>query len=145
MKNYLEIYLNFPGTTKKAMEFYGSVFNSSPNFVYFKDMPDPTGDFDASHLPDDAVANSDIKIGDFYLMASDDFEGKPVSYEGFTISYSVTDDEEVKRIWQAFLEAGSEVIMPLAPTFWASQYGILTDPFGVPWMIQNFDRDARAE
>ncbi|MEI9975521.1 MAG: hypothetical protein WDO73_27720 [Ignavibacteriota bacterium] len=50
------------------------------------------------------------------------------------MSIGIGDQEEAKRLFHALAEGGV-VQMPLAATFWAAQFGMLTDRFGIPWMI----------
>ena len=59
---------------------------------------------------------------------------KQVECKGMTLALSVADDAEAKRVFTALGEGGS-VQMPLAKTFWTSSFGMLTDKFGVPWMV----------
>jgi len=68
------------------------------------------------------------------LMASDippDSYQKP---QGFAVSLGITDVAEAERIFHA-LEENATVLMPLQKTFWAESFGMLTDQFGIPWMI----------
>ena len=51
-----------------------------------------------------------------------------------TLSIGVKDDAEAKRVFAALSKGGS-VQMPLAKTFWTSSFGMFTDSFGVPWMV----------
>ena len=53
---------------------------------------------------------------------------------GCTLVIEVADDAEAKRVFTA-LGQGGNVTMPLMKTFWASSFGMLTDKFGVPWMV----------
>jgi PhnB protein len=51
-----------------------------------------------------------------------------------TLAIEVADDQEAKRVFTALGEGG-KVTMPLMKTFWTSSFGMLTDKFGVPWMV----------
>ena len=50
------------------------------------------------------------------------------------VSYSVATVDEAKRVFAALAD-GAQILMPIAPTFWSAQFGMLTDRFGIPWMI----------
>jgi PhnB protein len=54
--------------------------------------------------------------------------------QGFYVNIGTTDPEEAERVFQA-LAADGKVSMPLQQTFWARRFGMLTDRFGVPWMV----------
>ena len=51
-----------------------------------------------------------------------------------TLVMEVSDDAEARRVFTALSEGGI-VTMPLMKTFWTSSFGMLTDKFGVPWMV----------
>ena len=55
-------------------------------------------------------------------------------FQGFSLSYSAPNDAEAERAFQALAEGGT-VTMPLTKTFWTSKFGMLTDKFGVGWMV----------
>jgi PhnB protein len=67
-------------------------------------------------------------------MASDGgCAGKP-SFQGFSLSIAAADAVEANRLFAA-LAAGGEVQMPLTETFWSPCFGMVTDRFGVAWMV----------
>ena len=53
---------------------------------------------------------------------------------GFSVLLNIDDAAEADRIFQSLAEGGA-VQMPLQETFWALRFGMLTDRFGTPWMI----------
>lgn len=80
------------------------------------------------------ILHARLTVGDQVLMGSD---SPPQDYhkpEGFSVSLSVKKAEEAERVFKALSESGS-VQMPLEKTFWAERFGMLTDRFGVPWMV----------
>ena len=130
------IYLNFPGNTEEVFNFYKSVFGGEFAMVMrFKDTPD--GD----QVPDDAKEKI-MHIGlplapGNVLMGSDTMEGMGPSYHmgnNFSISLTTESKEESDRVF-AGLSAGGKADMPLQDTFWGSYFGMLTDPFGVQWLV----------
>jgi PhnB protein len=76
-----------------------------------------------------------LRIGDTTVLASDGGQGtgQPV-FKGFSLSISVADEGEARRLFAA-LEDGGKVQMPLQKTFWSPGFGMLTDRFGVSWMV----------
>ena len=90
-----------------------------------------------SHVPAewrDKIMHARLLIGDSVLMASDappDHYKKP---QGFSVSLQFKDAVEAERIFKA-LSAGGEIRMPFGETFWSPGFGMLTDRFGIPWMV----------
>ena len=66
------------------------------------------------------------------LMGSDDNHHQ--TPQGMSVCLQVDEPAEAERIFGALVESGS-VRMPLAKTFWAERFGMLTDRFGVPWIV----------
>ena len=54
--------------------------------------------------------------------------------QGFSVTLGTDEPAEAERVFAA-LAAGGTVTMPIAETFWARRFGMLTDRFGTPWMI----------
>jgi PhnB protein len=67
-------------------------------------------------------------------MASDGCGPADGGFKGFSLSISPADESEATRIFDALAEGG-RVEMPLGKTFWSPCYGMLTDKFGVGWMV----------
>src|SRR5262249_3785068 len=75
-----------------------------------------------------------LRVEDGVVMGSDappQYYQKP---QGFAVSLGIKKPEDAERIFKALSEKGS-VTMPLQKTFWAKKFGMLTDQFGIPWMI----------
>lgn len=149
MKGIIEPYINFKGNTRQAFEFYADVFETDPpDFMTFNDLPDADKEASRPFVQDmDMIMNSSINIHGNYLMASDTTDEMNADVGGFiegnniSLSWSGENKEDVKKVWDKFVAAGSVVYMPLAQTFWAELYGILKDPYGIVWMIQNWVRE----
>ena len=80
------------------------------------------------------IMHATLRFGDQVIMGAD---APPQDYEkpqGFSISISVKDVNEAERIFNE-LSAGGSVRMPLQKTFWAERFGMFTDRFDIPWMI----------
>jgi PhnB protein len=75
-----------------------------------------------------------LRIGETTVMASDGFaQGRP-SFQGFSLSITVADEVGADKLFAALADGG-QVQMPLAKTFWSPRFGMVTDRFGVGWMI----------
>jgi len=130
-------YLNFPGNTEEAFNFYKKVFGGDfLGGVYrFKDTPD------ADKLSDsdkEKVMHVGLKMGESnYLMATDALEsmGFKVTFgNNFYISIEAESKEEADKLFKG-LSDGGKIEMPMADQFWGDYFGSLTDKFGVRWMI----------
>jgi len=56
------------------------------------------------------------------------------SFDGFSLSLSVPTVAEANRAFAALADGG-QVRMPLTKTFWSPCFGMLTDRFGLGWMV----------
>ena len=75
-----------------------------------------------------------MRVGDRLLLGSDappQYYNRP---QGFYVSITVKDAAEAEHIFNALAENG-KVSMALQQTFWAERFGMLTDRFGIPWMV----------
>ena len=54
--------------------------------------------------------------------------------QGFSVALQIDDPAEAERAFAALAEGGA-VTMPMGPTFFAQKFGMLTDKFGIPWMV----------
>lgn len=131
MPSRLNPYLSFRRQAREAMDFYHQVFGGELTTQTFAEGGQSSG-------PDDAHlimhAQLDAPNG-MTLMASD----TPPSMEyrepaGVSISLSGDDDAELTGYWDQLLEGGS-VTMPLEAAPWGDKFGMLTDRFGIAWMV----------
>lgn len=131
----INVYLNFDGNTREAVEFYAKVFETeTPQMMTFGDSPqDPS-----FPLPEEAknrIMHARLEAAGGVLMFSDTFPGMPFT-QGNNISLTVTSpDEESIKTWFAKLSDGGKVNMELQKTFWSKCYGSLQDKFGIEWQL----------
>ncbi len=130
MTSRLNPYLNFPGTAREAMEFYRSVFGGTLNINTFGELGNP------DTAVADKIMHAQLETDRGYtLMASDlapGMEHRPG--ENITISLSGDDVDELRGYWEK-LTADGTVTMPLEKQVWGDEFGMCTDRFGVPWMV----------
>ncbi len=126
-------YLFFDGCCEKAIEYYRKALDAEVTaLMRYKDSPDPN--MCMPGIDESKVMHANFQIGETQIMASDGrCEGKP-SFQGFALSLTVPDGAEAERRFAALAEGG-QVQMPLAKTFFAPHFGMVTDRFGVCWMI----------
>lgn len=133
----IDIYLNFNGNTREAIEFYAEVFGTEPpHIMTFGEAPaDPSHPLpvEAKHL----VMHANLKIAGSTVMFSDVFPGMPF-VEGNNINLTLMDTDEDKiRSWFGRLKEGGTVSMELQQTFWSKCYGSLKDKFGIYWQLSH--------
>lgn len=128
-------YLVFNGRCEEALEFYKKALGAEVTMLMrFKDSPDPPPPGMVAPDSGQKVMHSEFRIGESTLMATDgDCSGK-LAFQGFTLSIGVPDAAAADRAWAALVDGGT-VRMPLGKTFWSPRFGMLTDRFGVAWMI----------
>lgn len=132
-------YLNFPGNTEEAFNFYKTVFNGEfLGLQRFGEIPseNPLSESDAQK-----IMHASLSLGNgVVLMATDVLESMGQKLQiGDNISLSINTEskEEAHRIFHALSESGN-IDMPIADTFWGAYFGMFTDKFGVRWMV-NYD------
>ena len=131
----VQSYLFFDGRCEEAIEFYRKALGAEVTMLMrFKESPDPHPPGMVPPGSENKILHLSFRIGETTLLASDGrAQGKP-TFQGFSLSLSAATDAEAKRMFDA-LAAGGKVEMPLMKTFFSSSFGMLTDRFGVPWMI----------
>jgi len=128
----LQPYLFFEGRCEEAVEFYKKALGAEVVFMMrFKDSPDPNA---SQGVPPDKIMHTTLRIAGNDVMASDGRCEHPMKFQGFALSLSVNTDAEADKYFNA-LTQGGQVIMPLAKTFWSPRFGMVTDKFGIMWMV----------
>ena len=129
----VQAYITFGGRCEEALEFYKKSIDAEvTSLMRWKESPDavmkPPPGFE------EKIMNAAFRIGETQLMADDGMSSKQTEIKGMSLVIEVADDAEAKRFFTALGEGGN-VTMPLMKTFWTSSFGMLTDKFGVPWMV----------
>lgn len=130
----VQAYLFFPGCCEEAIGFYREALGAELQMLMrYKDSPEapPPGTVPPGY--DDKVMHASLRIGESVLMASDGCDDNR-GFRGFSLSLLPATVDEAGRLFTA-LAAGGTVQMPLGPTFWSPAFGMLTDRFGVGWML----------
>ncbi|MGH7976958.1 MAG: VOC family protein [Limisphaerales bacterium] len=132
-KNYsIQPYLIFNGRCEEAVEFYRKALGAEiMMLVRFKDSPDPGM---VAPGAENKIMHTTLKIGGTIILASDGRCTGQMSFAGFSLSLAVKTTEDAGRFFAALSEGG-QVQMPLAKTFFSPRFGMVTDRFGVSWMI----------
>ena len=125
-------YLNFNGQCEAAFAFYERCLGGKIAFkLTYAESPM------AKETPQEfqnQILHARLVVGDNVLMGSDAPPGRYEEPRGLTISINIDTAEEAERVFAALSEKGT-VCMPIQETFWAVRFGMVTDQFGIPWMI----------
>ena len=134
----VNVYIIFKGNCKEAFDLYKSVFGGEfQNVNTFAEMPIQEG---MPPLPEETknkIMHISLPISkETFLMGNDIVDWSPQITFGnnFTISVTAESTEEADKIFKG-LAQGGKVTMPLEKAFWGSYFGMLTDKFGINWMM----------
>lgn len=136
------IYLNFPGNTEEAFNFYRDIFRSEfhGGIHRFGDIPAAEGQPPISEQDKKLVLHVELPItGGQMLMATDAPESMGFKVQpGNNMHINLEPDsrEETKRLFEALAEGGT-ITMPLQDMFWGAYYGSCTDKYGINWMVNH--------
>lgn len=129
----LNPYLSFKDNAREAMEFYKTVFGGQLDISTFKDLNASQDDSDANLVMHSALEASDR----ITLMAAD--TPKHMEYKpGSSISISLTGDDSDEAELRGYFEKlseGANVPQPLEKAPWGDVFGMLTDKFGINWLV----------
>ena len=130
MASRLNPYISFDGTAQEAMEAYKDTFGGELSVSTFGDFGQAPPGFE------DKVMHSQLESpSGFTLMASDTPPG--MSFQPGTniaVSLSGDDEGELRGYWDKLADGG-QVTLPLEKQMWGDLFGMVTDRFGVAWMV----------
>jgi PhnB protein len=133
----IESYLFFSGNCEEALGFYKQCLGGEiVTLMRFEGSPMDNGQLAPEWKQ--KVMHSTFECEGARFMASDLPPGQPKpTYGGFAMSLYLP--AGVEKASQAFdaLSQGGKVTMPFAPPFWGGHFGMLTDKFGIPWMVSS--------
>jgi PhnB protein len=132
----VHFYLNFPGTTKQAFQFYETVFGTK--IAMMQTFGDTSFIPNVPEAAKDKIMHVQLPITEaVHLMGSDAIEGfgpKVTFGNNFHVSVVANDQAEADRVFTALSNEGS-VKMPLANAPWGPYFGMCVDRFGINWMV----------
>lgn len=119
----------------KRRPSYGQAIGAKVEMMMrFSDSPEPHQPGMVPPGAENKVMHMSLRIGDSVVMASDGGCMSKATFQGFSLTLTAADEADAHRRFDA-LAAGGQVQMPLAKTFFSSCFGMLTDRFGVGWMV----------
>jgi PhnB protein len=127
-------YLFFGGRCEEALAFYRDALGAEVDMVMrFNESPSPVPPGQLQAGFENKVMHASFVVRGVRLMASDGCDDRS-KFDGFRLTFQVPTEADARRAFDA-LAAGGTVQMPLAKTFWSPCYGMVTDKFGVGWMV----------
>jgi PhnB protein len=123
----LNPYLSLGGRSKEALEFYASVFGGEPTFTMDDEVPDA---MKREGAVGERVFHGELHGPGYVLMATDmGEEAKPAM-----LAVSCESDEQLRGYFEALTKQGS-VYRPLELMHWGDLFGMVSDDFGITWML----------
>jgi PhnB protein len=129
---HLNAYLNFDGDCRAAFEFYARCLGGKIEMMLSHAEAPVEQQTPAAWR--DRIMHARLVVGDQMLMGSDSPPEFHQKAQGFAVSVIVDEVKESERVFKALSDGGT-VRMDLQETFWALRFGMLTDRFGTPWMV----------
>lgn len=133
-KATVQPYLFFGGRCEEALEFYKTALHAKIGMVLrFHESPEPPPPGMLADGFENKIMHSSFQVGAMTVMASDGCDANS-RFDGFRLALSVSTATDADRVFNALAEGG-KIDMPLVKTFWSPRYGMVTDKFGVGWMV----------
>ena len=123
-------YIAFKGNCRQAIEFYKTALDADVLFTQI------VGESPMSNMgPATNIMHCTMRVGNSTIMMCDDPRPEAAAGEGnISLAIGLNDPERAGRLFGNLADGGS-VIMPLEKTYWADAFGVVTDKFGVKWMV----------
>jgi PhnB protein len=130
----LSPYIFFKGNAREAMEFYKSIFGGELTMQTIAEVPDDAMPPDMKKEDvKDQIMHARLHGGEVDLMGSDSRKAS-VKTAKVELSLSGADETKMRKVFDS-LAQGGKITMPLEKQFWGDSFGMLTDKFGVDWMV----------
>jgi PhnB protein len=128
----LQPYLFFDSKCDEALDFYKKAVGAEPKMLMrFSQAPDQSM---ISPGSENKVMHAQVQIGDTAVLMSDGRCTGNTNFQGFALTLTAKTENEADKTFNALADGG-KVTMPMAKTFFSPRFGMLTDKFGVGWMV----------
>jgi PhnB protein len=125
-------HLHFKGNCREAFDFYAATLRGRIAFAMtYGESPAAS---QTSPEVRDQIIHARLEFGNQAIMGCDPPRERFQPAQGFNVLLTVQDPAEAERVFVALAREGS-ISMPFAQTFWAYRFGMCTDRFGIPWMV----------
>ncbi len=131
----LEPYLFFRGNCEEALNFYKDVFGGQiEGLSRWSEMPKDAEGPEVTPETENRVMHASFRAPGISFMASDATVGKTYGEGSISLSLGMEQVAEAERVFNRLADGGN-VEMPLTDMFWGARFGMLTDKYGIDWMI----------
>ena len=131
----IDPYLFFEGRCEEAIEFYKKALGATVEFLMRNsESPEPAPPGMLPPGSANKIMHASVHIGGALVMMSDGMCSGQSSFKGFSLSLDCPDADAAREAFAALADGG-QVTVPMAKTFWAPLFGMVTDRFGVGWMV----------
>lgn len=132
---FVQPYLFFNGRCEEALKFYGQVLGAEVTMMMrFGESPDPQTKANMAPGTEDKIMHANVRIRDTQIMVSDGRCAGTSQFYGFALTLNAKDAADAEKLYTTLGEGGTPHA-PLTETFFADKFGMMTDKFGVLWMI----------
>jgi PhnB protein len=128
----LSTHLNFNGNCEEALNFYANVLGGLIEFKMTWGESPMSAQMPAEEQ--DKIMHMSMRMGGDTLMGADAPPNRFQKAQGMTVSISMDEVADAKKAFEALADGG-QTTMPFQETFWAKGFGMCTDKFGTPWMV----------
>jgi len=125
-------YLSFKGDCEAAFKFYEQCLCAQLGGIFRHGGTALAGQVPADWT--EKIMHGNLTVGDLQLMGGDVTPDRYEEPKGFSLSIQIKSTADAERIFHELARDG-KVVMPLEKTFWAERFGMVVDPFGIPWLI----------
>jgi len=129
METTLNAYLFFDGECREAMAFYRKIFGGELHMQTFGEV-----DQSCPAAKRDSIMHASLMGGEVTLLGSDNADSHPLRTGKISLALAGNAEEKLRKMF-AGLSEGGKVMIPLAKQVWGDEFGVLTDKFGVDWMV----------
>jgi PhnB protein len=125
-------HLHFKGNCREAFSFYAEVLGG--RIVFTMTYGESPGGGQTPPEMRDQIIHARLDLGDQSLLGCDTPPDRYQAPQGFNVMAAIEKPADAERIFRALAQGGT-VSMPCQETFWAKRFGMCTDRFGIPWMV----------
>lgn len=127
-------YLFFGGRCEEALEFYKTALGAEVGLLMrFREAREPLPPGMTPGNWENKIMHAEFRVGATVVMASDGCDPES-GFGGFSLSLAVASEAAADSAFAALADGGT-ISTPLGKTFWSPRFGMLTDRFGVGWMV----------
>ena len=135
MPGPVQPYLFFEGRCEEALAFSEPAIGAQSGMLMrYSDNPDPQNHPGCAVPPADKVMHCEFTVGGSKILASDGMASGATHFTGFGLTLGAATPSEAERLFHALADGG-HVQMPMTKTFYSPAFGMVSDRFGVMWMV----------